>query len=274
VRKRATVNFKTSDQLSLYYETHGDLSAPPVVLIHGIGADHRMWEPQIKSLPAAGFFVIVPDLRGHGVSDVPETFTIADCARDIKELLDALDIQSAHLVGVSMGGMVVQQFLANYPDRAFTQVIVDSLSGVTRPVERFNANLAAFLLKVFPAKFQAYLIRSSYKNMKHDDVGQYFEDRILNMDSRWLLMARQEVNRFNILEKLPEMDIPTLVLVGDGFGNLAIDMARTTAENIPNAKFQILKGGGDPSNLLVPDTFDKAVIEFLMNVSNTPRTSQ
>ena len=265
------MNFKNSDQLSIYYETHGDPSSPPVVLIHGIGADHIMWKPQIKSFPEAGFFVIVPDLRGHGVSDVPETFTIPDCARDIKELLDVLEIQHAHLVGVSMGGMVTQQFVAQYPERVITQVIVDSLSGVTRPIERFNANLAAFLLKMFPAKFQAWLIRSSYKKMEHDDVGQYFEDRILGMDSRWLLMARQEVNHFNIIEKLPEMKTPTLVLVGDAFGNLAIDMARTTAENIPGAKFQILESGGDPSNLLVPEAFDKIVIDFLRDNSRSSK---
>jgi len=83
------------------------------------------------------------------------------------------------------------------------------------------------------------------------------------MDSRWLLAARQEVNRFTILNELSEMNIPTLVLVGDAFGKLAIDMAHTTAEGIPCAQFQILKGGGDPSNLLVPEKFDETILAFL-----------
>ena len=47
-----------------------------------IGADHEMWKPQLASFPTAGYFVIVPDLRGHGASDLPQTFRIADCARD------------------------------------------------------------------------------------------------------------------------------------------------------------------------------------------------
>jgi len=254
---------QTSDQLSLYYENHGDPAKPPVILIHGIGADHAMWKPQISSLPNAGYFVVVVDLRGHGLSDVPNTFRIVDCARDIKELLDALKIQNVHLIGVSMGGMIVQQFVADYPERATTQIIVDSLSGVSRSIERFNASLAAALLKIFPPKLQAYLVRSSYKKMGHDGVGQYLEDRILNMNSRWLLAARLEVNQFNIFKELPRMQIPTLVLVGDAFGHLAINMARSTAEKIPDAQFQILKGGGDPSNLLVPEMFDRAVIGFL-----------
>jgi 3-oxoadipate enol-lactonase len=255
--------FKTSDALSLYYEVHGNPEKTPILLIHGIGADHDMWKPQIESLPKAGYFVIIPDLRGHGSSEVPEIFRIIDCARDIKELLDTLNIQRAHLVGVSMGGMVAQQFVVNYPDRAISQVIVDSLSGVKKPIERFNASLAAFLLKVFPPKLQALMVRNSYQRMHHEDVGEYFEDRLYHMDSRWLLSARLEVNRFNIFEELPKVNTTTLVLVGDAFGNFAINMARATAETIPGAQFQVLKGGGDPSNILVPETFDQAVLGFL-----------
>ena len=257
------MKIQTFDQLSLYYETYGDPQEPPIVLVHGIGADHEMWKPQIESFPDAGYFVIVPDLRGHGVSEIPAIFRIADCARDLRDILNDLDIQRAYFIGVSMGGMVVQQFVAQYPDRAISQIIVDSLSGISRSVERFNASLAAFILKIFPSKLQASMISSSYKKLGHADVGKYFEERVLHMDSRWLLAARQEVNRFTILNELSEMNIPTLVLVGDAFGKLAIDMAHTTAEGIPCAQFQILKGGGDPSNLLVPEKFDETILAFL-----------
>ena len=140
----------------------------------------------------------------------------------MNRLLDELKIERAHLIGVSMGGMVVQQFTATWTERVISQVIVDSLSGISRPVERFNANLASFLLRFFPARLQAAMIKSSYKKMGHEEVGDYFEECILSMNGRWLLMARQEVNRFSILDRLSEMHVPTLVLVGDGFGKLAI----------------------------------------------------
>lgn len=257
------MNLQTFDQLSLYFETHGDSTAPPVVLVHGIGADHHMWQPQIASLPAAGYFMIVPDLRGHGASGAPADFRITDCARDLHDVLDCLQIPRAHLIGVSMGGMVAQQFAIQYPKRARSQIIVDSLSGVTRPVERFNAWLAAILLQFFPAKVQADLIRSTYRKLGHDAVGQYLAARLMDMRPRWLLAARREVNRFNVIDALPKMNLPTLVLVGDAFGKLAVDMARTTAENIAGAQFQVLVGGGDPSNLLVPSKFDQAVLAFL-----------
>ena len=99
--------------------------------------------------------------------------------------------------------------------------------------------------------------------MGHAEVGQYLAGRLLVMPSRWLLEARREVNRFSVVTELPKMDLPTLVLVGDAFGKLAINMARTTADRIPGAQFRILQGGGDPSNLLVPASFDRAVLDFL-----------
>lgn len=104
------MHFKTFDGLDLWYETYGDPAGTPLALIHGIGADHDMWAPQIESLPGDGYYLIVPDLRGHGASGVPTTFRIAHCARDIYDLLGALDLPQAHLVGVSMGGMIAQQF--------------------------------------------------------------------------------------------------------------------------------------------------------------------
>ncbi len=149
------MHFQSFDGLDLWYETYGDPGGTPLALIHGIGADHAMWAPQIESLPGEGYFLVVPDLRGHGASAVPADFRIADCARDIHDLLDELHIPQAHLVGVSLGGMIAQQFGLQTPEQAASLTIVDSLSGATRPVERFNASLAAFLLKFFPARFQA-----------------------------------------------------------------------------------------------------------------------
>ena len=257
------MKIQSFDGLSLHYECYGDKAATPLLLVHGIGADHDMWLPQITSLPGQGFYCIVPDLRGHGQSQVPAKFLIKDCARDLHDLLNTLKIEKAHLVGVSMGGMVVQEFVLQYPEQAASQTLVDSLSGIARPIERFNAWLAAIILQFLSPKTQAKMISDAYKKLGNSEVGPYFEKRLLSMDGKWLLEARKEVNRFNVLDKLAGMHCPTLVLVGDGFGKMAIEMARTSANGIPGAQFSILPGGGDPSNLLVPEAFDQMVIEFV-----------
>ena len=72
-----------------------------------------------------------------------------------------------------------------------------------------------------------------------------------------------DYHRDSAIDRFSDMHVLTLVLVGDGFGKLAVNMARTTAKGIPEAQFEILPGGGDPSNLLVPEAFDQAVITFI-----------
>ncbi|MFX1538688.1 MAG: alpha/beta fold hydrolase [Promethearchaeota archaeon] len=90
---------KTSDGMELFYETFGDERNPPLLLIHGLGADYEMYETQIHKYPAEGFYLVVPDMRAHGRSSKVESFKIKDCARDLKELLDHLSIKKISLLG-------------------------------------------------------------------------------------------------------------------------------------------------------------------------------
>ncbi|MGH2457537.1 MAG: alpha/beta fold hydrolase, partial [Chloroflexota bacterium] len=93
--------------IAQFYRRSGN--GPPLVLIHALGLDHRLWEPQVAPL-GSGFDVISYDVRGHGASDVPPgPYTMRDFAEDLAGLLDALGVEVAHLVGISMGGMIAQE---------------------------------------------------------------------------------------------------------------------------------------------------------------------
>jgi len=256
------MNFTTPDNLTLYYETIGDSQNPAVLLIHGLGADHRMWGPQIGPFVEDGFFVITPDMRSHGQSETGE-FSIANCARDLQVLFNELNIEKAHMVGVSMGGLIVQQMACDYPQRAQKIIICDSFSGVISFAERFNAQLAAVLLALLPSKLLTKLLVSTYQRMGREDVATYFANVLAEGDVQNMRTARKAVNEFNIIERLSEIQQSTLVLVGDKFGKMAVEMARKTAAGISGATFQILTGGGDPSNLLVPEEFNRQVLAFL-----------
>lgn len=108
--------------VDLNYQQHGDAQAPAVVLLGSLGSDNTMWQPQLRPL-ATRFRVIAVDHRGHGKSPAPAgPYTVADLGQDVLALLDSLGVESAHLVGLSLGGAVAQWIAARHPDR------VDSLS--------------------------------------------------------------------------------------------------------------------------------------------------
>jgi pimeloyl-ACP methyl ester carboxylesterase len=101
----------TVDDVRLYYEEHGE--GEPVALIHGLGSSSRDWFAQVPYL-ARRYRVICCDLRGHGRSSKPEgPYAIAQFARDVAVLLRTLDAAPAHVVGLSMGGMVAMELAAH-----------------------------------------------------------------------------------------------------------------------------------------------------------------
>ena len=124
-----------------FYEDAGE--GPVVVLIHGYGADLRLWDAQVSPLKEAGFRVIRYDVRGHGRSMIaPDGYTFESYAADLRDLLDrlnverpateSLEVEAIHAVGLSMGGGIGLQFALDYPGRVLSLTLVDSaLPGFT-----------------------------------------------------------------------------------------------------------------------------------------------
>jgi pimeloyl-ACP methyl ester carboxylesterase len=133
--------------ITLEYETFGDPVSPPVLLIMGLGAQLTMWDlPFCLGLADAGFYVIRYDNRDVGRStwfdeagepglaellagSVTPAYSMSDMAADAAGLLDALGLESAHIVGASMGGMIAQTFAIAYPERTRTLVSIMSTTG-------------------------------------------------------------------------------------------------------------------------------------------------
>ena len=110
--------------LLVHVQLDGPADAPPLVLLHSLGTQAAVWEPQAEAL-AATTRVIRPDMRGHGLTEVtPGPYTIDGLAADTLATLDALGIHSFHLAGISIGGLIAQAIAARAPARIRALVVI------------------------------------------------------------------------------------------------------------------------------------------------------
>jgi pimeloyl-ACP methyl ester carboxylesterase len=113
--------------INLYYQVHGE--GAPLVMVQGFGGGHRGWSFQTRAFKKY-FQVIIFDNRGIGRSDkAPGQYTVRDLADEAIGLMDYLHIDKAHILGMSMGGMVAQELAINYPDRLKKLVLVCTTTG-------------------------------------------------------------------------------------------------------------------------------------------------
>src|SRR5919198_21476 len=110
--------------INVYYEIVG--AGDPLLFIHGLGSSHRDWEPQVAFF-SRHYQVITYDVRGHGKSDKPRgPYSVSQFAADAAELMRSLAIAPAHIVGLSMGGMIAFQLTLDEPARVKSLLIVNS----------------------------------------------------------------------------------------------------------------------------------------------------
>ena len=245
----------------LEVERHGDRANEPLLLIRGLGSQIIHWPPaMIRGFVDAGFHVITFDNRDAGLSqafpDGPE-YTLEDMAADGLALLDALELDSVHALGISMGGCILQLMALAAPSRLRSATIVFSTSGAFGAVERSEANEALF-------------------NQSLPDVETHREDlvdHLLRCDHEWGSPAfpfdeterRALINRAidrsyrpdgqarqlaailstpPFAERLGEVRTPTLVIHGDSDTLLPIEHGRDIAARIPGARMVEVEGMG------------------------------
>ena len=108
-----------------------------MVFIHGMAASHGFWHLNVLLPLARRFRVTLYDQRGHGSSSLPPSgYTTAELAEDLRQLLDALEVPRAHLVGHSLGGAVALHLAAQHPDRVASLVVADTRVRALQPVQR------------------------------------------------------------------------------------------------------------------------------------------
>jgi pimeloyl-ACP methyl ester carboxylesterase len=259
----------------LYYEIHGD--GEPLVLIAGLGADATSWGLQIPAFQEH-FRVIAFDNRDAGrSSQAAGSYTIANMAEDTVSLMDALGIQQAHVLGVSLGGMIAQELVLRYPEKVRRLLLASTMAQVA-PYHVTILQPWKWIRQhdpdneVFPIEMIAWCMTREFA--KNAEAVDQMIDQMQNppFPQSPAAFGRQAdaVRTFDALDRLGEVKAPTLALVADQDILVPHWYSRELVEAIPDAKLKILEGGGHAFLWEIPAEFNQAVIEFLRAQEEQP----
>jgi 3-oxoadipate enol-lactonase len=248
----------------LYYERAG--AGAPVILAHGFTLDQRMWDPQWDAL-AQSFDVARYDARGYGRSSLPDgAFSRVD---DLAGLLDFFGWERAHLVGLSMGGGLVLDFLLTHPERVRSIVLIDApLGGFTASpeVEAWFANIwRAARERGADAGRQAWLACPFFVPAYEQHPVAAALDEMVRDYSCWHFFNDDPDAGItpSAAERLHEVRVPALVIVGEREVDHFRVMAESMAERIRGARLSVIPHAGHMANMEAPAAVNRELLAFL-----------
>ncbi|HEX3324395.1 MAG TPA: alpha/beta hydrolase [Solirubrobacterales bacterium] len=234
----------------LHYERAG--AGEPMLLIQGMSATHLAWGRPFLDRLERSFDLTVFDNRGMGLSGRAELpFTIADLAADTTALLDALEIETAHVVGISMGGMIAQELALAHPERIRTLTIGASYCGgpegtlmAPEDLQMLGAAMASGEpAQVFRAMWEINLSPGFREN---DSRFVPFTEMAIALPAPQpvILQQMRACGAHDTHERLSQISLPTLVIHGDVDRLLGYANGRQIAALIPDARLETLEGVG------------------------------
>jgi pimeloyl-ACP methyl ester carboxylesterase len=268
---------KTDDNVALYYEDTG--SGTPVVFVHEFAGDCRSWEPQVRYL-SRRHRCIAFNARGWPPSEVPpdaSSYSQARACDDIRAVLDALKIDKAHIVGLSMGGFATLHFGLTYPERARSLLVAGAGYG-SEPAERekFRSEavvIAGKLEKEGMAAFAAtYAYGPTRVQFENKDPRGFAEFKAMLAEhsakgaaNTQLGVQRERPSILDLGDRLARCTVPMLVVTGDEDWP-CLQPGVFIKRTCPSAALLVIPNSGHAVNLEEPAAFNAALADFLAQV--------
>ncbi len=240
-------------------------SGPWVTLSHSLACRLEMWDEEIRRL-SEHFTVLAYDSRGHGESGFPaRPYTLDEIADDIKGLFDHLGIRQSHWIGLSMGGVFGLHAALRYPGIFTSMVLADTSS-------RLSAEgIAAFKDRVSKVRADGMevMVDPTLKRWFKDSF-RAKEATLMTRVAEWIRTTPAEgyvgtsaaIPTIDVTERLGEIKVPVLVIVGADDIAMPPSMAKILAEGLPDARLIVIPDAGHLSNLEQPEAFNAALEAF------------
>ena len=267
----------TRDGVKLHVEEVGE--GTPILFIHEFGGNHASWEPQLRFF-SRRHRCITYAARGYPPSDVPdriEAYSQAIAADDAVAVLDALKIDKAHIVGLSMGGFCAVHFGLRTPQRAHSLTVAGAGYGCEKEFEDYFRNVSLEVADSFEKQgakefSKIYALGASRVQFERKDPRgwQEFADRLATHSDRGAANTMRGVQArrpsfYDLEDGLKRMMVPTLVIVGDEDDH-CLQPGIFLKKTIPACGLSVFPKTGHTLNLEEPAAFNTLLAEFIAQV--------
>ncbi len=256
--------------INLVYEDHG--KGDVLVFIHGQPFNRSMWQYQIGRF-AQTYRLIVPDLRGYGETDVPDSSRVLldELALDILHLLKKLKIERATFVGLSMGGQIVLELFQLAAGKFNAMVLADTdaraedASGYQNRLDLSNRMVSEGMLKFTSDRISQFISSRTFETKP--DVVAHLQQMMTGTNPIGAAMVqRGRAEREDHTNLLGEVDCPALIIVGADDVFTPVSAARYMHERITGSQLSIIENAGHIPSMEQPDTFNDVLERFLARV--------
>ena len=255
------------NNIDLYYEQTG--KGDNLILLAGLAANHRTWSKMVHEL-SKHYLVTIPENRGAGRTSQPdEAYTIEQMADDIAMLMSLNDMDSAYIVGSSMGGKILQSMCLRHPDKVRAAIMAGTsaripaaaLMQVKTTIALIEAGVAPTLIleTVMPWLYTEYFIRDS-ENLT-TEFNYIMEDPFPQSLTGYKGQVKA-LEAFDSSAYLNKIKQPTLVVVGELDIYVPAKFSKFVADSIPTSKYQVIDDCGHMFHSEKPEAFIQMILDF------------
>ncbi|MBN1146018.1 MAG: alpha/beta fold hydrolase [Anaerolineales bacterium] len=249
--------------IEMYYQISGEGEA--LVLIHGLGSSARDWALQTDFF-SQRYRVVAYDVRGHGQSDKPPgPYSVPLFAQDLASLIRALEIAPAHVVGISMGGMIAFQLAVDAPELVKSLVIVNSGPELVFKTwrERIQGWQRFLLVRLAGMrKMGEVLSERLLPKPEQAELRRMFVERWAENDPRAYGEAMKALVGWSVSEHLEQITCPVLVVTADQ-DYTPVEAKAAYVKRLPRGEMAVIKDSRHATPVDQPEEFNRVVMEFL-----------
>ena len=237
--------FSKIDGITLHWHVVGPQERPAIVFSNSLGADWRIWD-RTTMLLENRYRIVTYDKRGHGLSDAPKgPYTINDHANDLLAVADLAGAERFAVVGISVGGLIAQQVVAQMPARVSALVLCDTAAKIGT-AESWAGRIASIqnagLASIADGLMERWFSKQFRQTRKAELAG--WRNMLTRTPVDGYIATCEALRDADLTLQATKIGVPTLVVTGDEDGSTPPDVVRAMANLIAGARFEIIKQSG------------------------------